>query len=80
VGTVAPRLIKGTEVYCERRQSLWTWTGRDGEARTWLNLAVWEAQPMGQIGRRKAKARSRDEYEPPRDERDAVPFDDPLRF
>ena len=62
VGIVAPRLTKGTQVYCEGRLSLGTWTGRDGEARAGLNLAAWEVQPMGQIGRRKPKVRSRDEY------------------
>jgi single-stranded DNA-binding protein len=56
VGTVASRLTKGTEVYCERRLSLGTWTGRDGEAKAGLNLAAWEVQPTGQIGRRKPKA------------------------
>ena len=46
VGTVAPRLTKGAEVYCdERRLSLGTWIGRDGEARAGLNLAAWEVQP-----------------------------------
>ena len=34
---------------------------------------AWEIQPMGQIGGRKPKARSCDEYS-------AVPFDDELRF
>jgi hypothetical protein len=33
---------------------------------------------MGQIGRRKPKVQSRDEYARPRDERDMVPFDDPF--
>ncbi len=39
-GTVASRLTKGTEVYRERRLSLGTWTGRDGEAKAGLNLAA----------------------------------------
>ena len=68
VSALAPRLTKGAEVYCEGRLSLGTWTGRDGEARAGLNLAAWEVQPMGQIGRRKPKVR-------PRDEQGAVPFD-----
>jgi single-stranded DNA-binding protein len=42
VGALAPRLIKGAEVYCEGRLSLGTWTGRDGEAKAGLNLAAWE--------------------------------------
>jgi single-strand DNA-binding protein len=73
VGAMAPRLTKGTEVYCEGRMSLGTWTGRDGEVKAGLNLTAWEVQPMGQIGRRKPKARPRDEY-------GGVPFDDPLNF
>jgi hypothetical protein len=36
-------------------------------------LAAWEVQLIGQLGRRKPKVQSRDEQ-------DAVPFDDPLRF
>ena len=32
-GATAPRLTKGTEVYCEGRLSLGTWTGRDGAPR-----------------------------------------------
>ena len=60
VGTLAPRLTKGTEVYAESRLSL----GR-GQAATvnpaGPNLAAWEVQPMGQIGRRKPKAWSRDD-------------------
>jgi single-stranded DNA-binding protein len=70
---IAPRLTKGTEVYCEGRLNLRTGTGRAGDARTGLNLAAWEVQPMGQIGRRKPKVQSRDEY-------GGMPFDDELRF
>lgn len=73
VGALAPRLTKGTQVYCEGRMSLGTWTGRDGEVKAGLNLTAWEVQPMGQIGRRKPKARPRDEY-------GGAPFDDPLNF
>jgi single-stranded DNA-binding protein len=73
VAALAPRLTKGSEVYCEGRLALGTWTGGNGEARAGLNLAAWEVQPMGHIGRRKPKARSCDEY-------GAVPFDDELRF
>jgi single-stranded DNA-binding protein len=80
VGALAPRLTKGAEVYCEGRLSLGTWMGRDGEAKARLNLAAWVVPPMGQIGRRKPKVQSRDEYERPHEEQDAVPFDDPLRF
>jgi hypothetical protein len=54
------------------RLSLGTWTGRDGEAKAGLTLAAWEVQPMGQIGRRSARYNHA--------MKDAVPFDDPLRF
>jgi hypothetical protein len=70
VAAPAPTLTKGTQVYCEGRLSLGTWKGR---ARSGLNLAAWEVQPMGQIGRRKPKARARDEQV-------AVQFDDELRL
>jgi hypothetical protein len=73
VTALTPRLTKGTQVYCEGRLNLGTWTGGNAEARTGLNLAVWEVQPMRQIGRRKPKVR-------PRDEQGAVPLDDELRF
>ena len=73
-------LAKGVEVYVEGRLTMNTWEGKDGQQRTGLSVAAWEVQPMGQIGRRKPKVQSRDEYERPRDEQCAVPFDDPLRF
>jgi single-stranded DNA-binding protein len=41
VGTVAPRLTRGAEVYCEGRLSLGTWKPQGG-----LNLAAWKVQPM----------------------------------
>ena len=47
VGTVVPRLTKGTG---EGRITLRTWTGRDGEPKRGSNLAAWEVQPMGQTG------------------------------
>ncbi|MGH8566907.1 MAG: single-stranded DNA-binding protein [Gammaproteobacteria bacterium] len=85
VGDLAPRLTKGAEVYREGRLSLGTWTGRDGEARAGLNLAAWAVCPMGQIGRRKPKARDgRQDASVERPgvhaEHGGAPFDDPLRF
>jgi single-stranded DNA-binding protein len=50
-------LAKVAEVYVEGRISLNAWTGKDGEKRTRLLVTAGEAQPMGQIGRRKPKAR-----------------------
>jgi single-stranded DNA-binding protein len=44
VGALTPRLTKGAQVYCEGRLTLGTWTGRDGEARTGLNLAGEESR------------------------------------
>ena len=73
-------LAKGVEVYVEGRLSLNTWTGRDGAERTGLSVSAWQVMPLGQIGRRKPKVQSRDEYERPRDEQGAAPFDDPLSF
>jgi hypothetical protein len=77
VGALAPRLLKGTEVYCEGRLSLGT--GRDGEAKGGLNPRGVGGATHGADRRRKPKVQSRDAYERPRDE-DAMPFDDPLRF
>jgi single-stranded DNA-binding protein len=73
-------LAKGAEVYVEGCLSLNAWTGKDGQQRTGLSVTAWQLMPLGQIGRRKPKVQSRDEYERPRNEQDAVPFDDPLRF
>ena len=65
-------LAKGAEVYVEGRLSLTAWTGKDGQQRTGLSVAVWRVEVLGRIGNnRPAKAC---------DEQDAVPFDDPLRF
>jgi hypothetical protein len=51
-----------------------------GQPRTGLSVTAWQVMPLGHLGRRKPKVQSRDEYERPRNEQDAVPFDDPLRF
>jgi hypothetical protein len=48
-------------------------SGRDGEARAGLNLAVWEVQPTGQYEAGNPRARSRDEY-------GEAPVDDELRL
>lgn len=69
---LAPRLVKGALVYCEGKLTLGTWT-RDGQAKSGLNLSAWEVAPMAQIGRRVPKPKAR-----PRDEQDAVPFDDAI--
>lgn len=53
--------------------SLNTGTGQDGTQRTGLSVTAWEVLSLGQIGRRKPTIQSRDEQ-------DAVPFDDPLKF
>lgn len=74
VDALTPRLTKGVEVYCEGRLSLGTWTGRDGEAKTGLNLTAREVQPIGQIGRRNPRAQARHEHA------EAVPFNDALTF
>jgi single-stranded DNA-binding protein len=50
-------LAKGTELYVEGRLSLNTWTGKDGQQRTGLSVAVWRVEVLGRIGKsRPAKA------------------------
>lgn len=61
VTPLTPRLIKGALVYCEGRLTLGSWTSRDGQAKSGLNLSAWEVVPMAQIGRQRPKVRSRDE-------------------
>jgi hypothetical protein len=41
-----------------------------------LAVAAWQVMPLGQIAQRRPKVQSRDEYEWPRDEQDAVLFDE----
>ena len=72
VGTVAPRLTKGTQVYCERRLTLGTWTGRDGKPKG--------AQPRGVGGPADGTNRKAEAEGQSRDEQLAVPLDDELRF
>lgn len=55
---LAPRIVKGTEVYCEGRLRLSTWRTADGAERWGLNLTAWTVQPLGQIGRRVPPKRS----------------------
>ena len=50
VDALAPKLIKGTEVYCEGRLTLRNWTDADGKARAGLSLATGGVQVMG-VGR-----------------------------
>jgi single-strand DNA-binding protein len=59
VDALAPRLTKGTEIYCEGRLTLRPWTDADGK-KAGLSLTASLVQPMGQIGRR---PRIRDERE-----------------
>jgi hypothetical protein len=59
----------GNGTGCCRRARLRSAMDAEGEA----VANSGRVQPMGQIGRRKPKVQSRDEQ-------DAVPFDDPLRF
>jgi single-strand DNA-binding protein len=49
---LAPRLTRGTPVYCEGRNKLERWDARDGHERSALKLTAWVVQPLGQIGRR----------------------------
>lgn len=50
---LAGHLHKGDKIYAEGRLKLDTWTGKDGEARTGLNVAAWRVEQLGQIGKNK---------------------------
>jgi single-strand DNA-binding protein len=67
VADMAPRLLKGTEVYCEGRLSLRPWTDGAGKERVGLSLATGLVQPMGQIGRPAQPKAKREEH-------DEIPF------
>jgi single-strand DNA-binding protein len=45
-----PELKKGTEVYCEGRLRLESWTGRDGRERTGLSMTASRVDVLGRIG------------------------------
>lgn len=45
-----PELKKGTEVYCEGRLRLESWTGRDGRERTGLSVTANRVDVLGRIG------------------------------
>jgi single stranded DNA-binding protein len=52
---LAPRLTKGTKVYCEGKLRLEIFDGRDGHQRATLNVTAALCQPLGQIGRRRPR-------------------------
>jgi single-strand DNA-binding protein len=52
VDELAPRLVKGVEVYCEGRLSVRPWVDANGKERSGLNLATNSVTVMGQIGKR----------------------------
>jgi single-strand DNA-binding protein len=45
-----PELKKGTEVYCEGRLKLDSWTGKDGRERSGLPVAAAKVEVLGRIG------------------------------
>jgi single-stranded DNA-binding protein len=45
-----PQLKRSTEVYCEGRLRLESWTGKDGRERTGLSLTVAKLVVLGKIG------------------------------
>jgi single-strand DNA-binding protein len=45
-----PELKKGTEVYCEGRLKLDSWTGRDGRERSGLSVGASRVEVLGRIG------------------------------
>jgi single-strand DNA-binding protein len=55
VDAMAPRLVKGVEVYVEGRLSLRNWTDPEGRERSGLSLATGAVTIMGQIGKRPAQ-------------------------
>jgi single-strand DNA-binding protein len=66
VDELAPRLVKGTEVYVEGRLTVRPWTDVNGKERSGLSLATGNVQVMGQIGRQRPA--KREELD------DAIPF------
>jgi single-strand DNA-binding protein len=46
-------LFKGDKVYCEGRLRLSTWTSKEGEPRSGLEVAAWRVDCQGQIGKNK---------------------------
>jgi single stranded DNA-binding protein len=50
------KLQKGTEVYCEGRLKLDTWTAKDSSKRSGLSVVAWKVVPLGQIGRKRPEA------------------------
>jgi single-strand DNA-binding protein len=44
-----PELKKGTEVYCEGRLRLDSWTGRDGRERSGLSVAGSRVEVLGEL-------------------------------
>jgi single-strand DNA-binding protein len=45
-----PELKKSTEVYCEGRLRLDSWTGKDGRERSGLSVAASRVEVLGRIG------------------------------
>jgi single-stranded DNA-binding protein len=68
VDAMAPRLVKGVEVYCEGRLTLRAWTDPEGKERSGLSLATGTVVIMGQIGKRPAQPKAKRELD------DAIPF------
>jgi single-stranded DNA-binding protein len=68
VDAMAPRLVKGVEVYCEGRLTLRAWTDPEGKERSGLSLATGMVVIMGQIGKRPAQPKAKRELD------DAIPF------
>jgi hypothetical protein len=64
---------RGDMVAISGRLTKSAWTGRDGAERAGFSVCVDSIASARTV--RKPKVQSRDEYGRPRDERDAVPFD-----
>jgi single-strand DNA-binding protein len=73
VEELAPRLVRGVEVYCEGRLSVRPWKDAEGRERIGLSLATGTVTVMGQVGRlcrrrRNEKSMMRSRFEMPAEE------------
>lgn len=70
------KLAKGGKIYVEGKLKLDTFTDKQGEQRSMLNVTAWTLQPLGNIGRRKPKRSTTK----PAAAAEGTPFDDPIGF
>ncbi len=78
IGEALERHATGDMVAISGRLTKAGWTGRDRAEGSGFSVCVDSIASARTVRPRRPKVQSRDEYERPRDEQDAVPFDDPL--